>query len=118
MFFAQALAAGRASLVQVDPHLEEASRGLGKRPLETMIRVTVPLVWRGMAAGGLLVFLTTMKELPATLLLRPTGFDTLAVRIWSAADDLLYARAAAPALLLIAVSAVPAYLLATRNHDA
>jgi len=117
MFFAQALAAGRAALLQVDPRLEEASRGLGKRPLETMMRVTVPLVWRGVAAGALLVFLTTMKELPATLLLRPTGFDTLAVRIWSAADDLLYARAAAPALLLIAVSAVPAYLLATRNHD-
>ena len=117
IFFAQALAAGRAALLQVDPHLEEASRGLGRGALDTMARVTVPLVWRGLAAGALLVFLTTMKELPATLLLRPTGFDTLAIGIWSAADDLLYARAAAPALLLIAVSAVPAYLLATRTHE-
>lgn len=117
IFFAQALAAGRAALLQVDPHLEEASRGLGRGSLDTMARVTVPLVWRGLAAGALLVFLTTMKELPATLLLRPTGFDTLAVGIWSAADNLLYARAAAPALLLVAVSAVPAYLLATRSHE-
>jgi iron(III) transport system permease protein len=117
IFFAQALAAGRASLLQVDPHLEEASRGLGRGALDTMARVTVPLVWRGLAAGALLVFLTTMKELPATLLLRPTGFDTLAVGIWSAADNLLYARAAAPALLLVAVSAVPAYLLATRSNE-
>jgi iron(III) transport system permease protein len=57
-----------------------------------------------------------MKELPVTLLLRPTGFDTLAVGIWSAADSLLYSRAAGPALLLIAVSAVPMYLLATRER--
>jgi iron(III) transport system permease protein len=117
VFFAQALAAGRAALLQVDPQLEEASRGLGRGAFDTMARVTVPLVWRGLAAGVLLVFLTTMKELPATLLLRPTGFDTLAVGIWSAADDLLFAKAAAPALLLVAVSAVPAYLLATRSHE-
>ncbi|MFH2071898.1 MAG: iron ABC transporter permease [Actinomycetota bacterium] len=117
IFFAQALAAGRAALLQVNPHLEEASRGLGRGALATMVGVTVPLVWRGLAAGALLVFLTTMKELPATLLLRPTGFDTLAVGIWSAADNLQYAAAAAPALLLIAVSAVPAYLLAARSHD-
>lgn len=117
IFFAQALAAGRAAMLQVGPHLEEASRSLGRGPLATMLRVTVPLVWRGVALGALLVFLTTMKELPATLLLRPTGFDTLAVEIWSAADDLRYARAAVPSLLLVAVSAVPAYLLATRKHD-
>ena len=65
-------------------------------------------------AGGALVFLTTMKELPATLLLRPTGFDTLAVRVWSTANELFYARAAAPALLLLIVSAVPMYYLIIR----
>ena len=58
-----------------------------------------------------------MKELPATLLLRPTGFDTLAVRIWSTANDLFYARAAAPALMLVAVSAVPTYLILTRMRE-
>jgi iron(III) transport system permease protein len=59
-----------------------------------------------------------MKELPATLLLRPTGFDTLAVRIWSAAEELFYGRAAASALLLLAISAVPMYFLVVRSKDA
>ena len=80
-----------------------------------MRRVTVPLMWRGLVAGGGLVFLTTMKELPATLLLRPTGFDTLAVRIWSTTSELFYARAAAPALLLVLVSALPMYFLVIRD---
>jgi iron(III) transport system permease protein len=75
-------------------------------------------MWRGLLAGGALVFLTTMKELPATLLLRPTGFDTLAVRIWSAAEELFYGRAAASALLLLAISAVPMYFLVVRSKDA
>jgi iron(III) transport system permease protein len=81
-----------------------------------MLRVTAPMVRRGLVSGSLLVFLTTMKELPVTLLLRPTGFDTLAVGIWSSADSVLFSRAAGPALLLIAVSAVPMYLLATRER--
>ncbi|MDX1690400.1 MAG: iron ABC transporter permease [Acidimicrobiia bacterium] len=115
IFFAQALGSTRAALIRVDPSLEEASRSLGRGHLRTLAGVTIPLIWRGLLAGGMLVFLTTMKELPATLLLRPTGFDTLAVRIWSAAGDLLYARAAAPALILVVVSAVPMYLLATRD---
>ncbi|HSG78666.1 MAG TPA: iron ABC transporter permease, partial [Acidimicrobiia bacterium] len=115
IFFAQALGSTRAALLRVDPTLEEASRGLGHGPIRTVFNVTLPLIWRGLAAGGLLVFLTTMKELPATLLLRPTGFDTLAVEIWSASTDLLYARAAGPALVLVVVSAVPMYLLTTRD---
>lgn len=117
VFFAEALGAGKAALLQVDPSLEEASRGLGRGPLATLSRVTVPLIWKGLLAGAVLVFLTTMKELPITLLLRPTGFDTLAVDVWSAADDLLYSRAAAPALLLLAVSAVPMYVLTTRTDE-
>ena len=76
----------------------------------------MPLVWRGLAAGSVLVFLTTMKELPATLLLRPTGFSTLAVDIWTASDAVRYSRAAGPALLLIAVSAIPMYLLSARQR--
>ena len=117
IFLAQATGSGRASLLQVNPHLEEASRGLGKGQLRTLREITIPLMWRGLLAGGVLVFLTTMKELPATLLLRPTGFDTLAVRIWSAADELFYARAAAPALLLVALSAIPMYYLAVRQDQ-
>jgi iron(III) transport system permease protein len=117
IFLAQALGSARSSLVQVDPQLEEASRGLGRSGLQTLRLVTVPLIWRGLLVGGALVFLTAMKELPVTLLLRPTGFDTLAVKIWSAADDLLYAQAAAPALLLVAVSALPMYFLVRRSNE-
>jgi iron(III) transport system permease protein len=117
IFLAQATGSAKASLLQVDPSLEEASRSLGKGPLQTLRSVTVPLIRPGLLAGGALVFLTTMKELPATLLLRPTGFDTLAVRIWSAANELFYARAAASALLLLVLSAIPLYFLVLRTRE-
>ena len=61
------------------------------------------------------VFLTIMKELPATLLLRPIGFDTLATRIWSATAEGFWARAAAPSLLLIVVAAVPMAIVSWRQ---
>jgi iron(III) transport system permease protein len=116
VFLAQATGPTRAALLQVDPSLEEASRSLGKGQFATLGAVTLPLIGRGILAGGALVFLTTMKELPVTLILRPTGFDTLAIRIWSAAQELFYARAAAAALLLLVVSAVPMYFLVIRNR--
>lgn len=117
LFLAQATGVGAGALLQVNPNLEEAARGLGKSRLRTLRQITIPMMGRGLVTGGVLVFLTTMKELPATLLLRPTGFDTLAVRIWSTANDLFYARAAAPALVLVAVSAVPTYLMITRLRE-
>ncbi len=118
MFLAQATSAAKASLLQVNPALEDASRSLGRGPIATYMRVTFPLMAKGLLAGGALVFVTTLKELPATLLLSPPGFSTLAVRIWSAADELLYARAATSALLLIAVSVLPVYYLSIRQKDA
>lgn len=104
-------------MLQVNPSVEEASRSLGRGPLQTLRSITVPLIRPGLLAGGALVFLTTMKELPATLLLRPTGFDTLAVRIWSAANELFYARAAASALVLLGLSAIPLYLLVLSTKE-
>ncbi len=117
MFLAQVTGPARASMLQVNPALGEASRSLGHGTFATMVRVTVPLISRGLLAGGALVFVTTLKELPATLLLAPTGFTTLAVRIWAAADELLYARAASSALVLIAVSVIPVYYLSIRPKD-
>ena len=107
LFLPQAVGAVRASLLQVSPHLEEMGRSLGKTPIRVLLTVTVPLVRPGLLTGVALVFLTTMKELPATLLLSPIGFHTLATKIWSAADDGFFARAAAPSLLLILVASVP-----------
>jgi len=117
MFLAQATSAAKASLLQVNPALEDASRSLGKGPIATYFRVTFPLMAKGLLAGGALVFVTTLKELPATLLLSPPGFTTLAVRIWSAADEGLFARAAASSLILIGVSILPVYYLSIRSKD-
>ena len=115
-FLPQAVGATRAALLQVSPSLEEAAQGLGKGPAGVVATVTAPLASSGILAGAALVFLTTMKELPATLLLSPTGFETLATRIWSATTSAFFARAAAPALILIGVSAVPMYLLLIRER--
>ncbi len=117
LFLPQALGAGEASLRQIPPSLEEASRSLGQSWWSTLRRITVPLMGKGLIAGGALVFLTAMKELPATLLLRPTGFETLAVRIFAAASESLYTRASAAALVLLLVSAVPVYLLTIRRTN-
>ena len=112
LFFPAALGATRASLLQISPRLEEAARGLGRTPFKTMLVVTVPLMRPGLLAGAALVFLITMKELPATLVLGPLGFKTLATTIWSASSEAFFAQAAAPALALILVSSVPmAYLM-------
>ena len=78
--------------------------------------VTIPLARPGILAGAALVLLTAMKELPATLLLSPTGWDTLAVKVWTAANDAAYGEAAAPALILIAAAALPMLLLAPRDR--
>ncbi len=97
------------------PRIEEAARGLGYGPLRVLATVTVPLIRRGLLAGAALVFLNAMKELPATLLLRPIGFETLATEIWKYTALGSYSRAAPPALLLILVSAPFVYLLAARR---
>jgi iron(III) transport system permease protein len=110
-FFPQALAGSHAAVVRVSPRLEEAGRSLGRGPATVFLRITAPLVAPGLLAGSALVFLSTMKELPATLLLRPIGFETLATEIWRYTSVAAYSRAALPALLLIALSAPLLWLL-------
>ncbi len=115
-FLPQALGAIRAALLQARPSVEEAARSLGRGPLGVLATITVPLARSGIVAGAALVFLTTMKELPATLLLGPIEFDTLATEVWNATSGAFFARAAAPALLLILISAPPLYLLTIRDR--
>jgi iron(III) transport system permease protein len=115
MFLAQAMGSAEDSLLRASPDLEHASRGLGSGPFATLRRVTLPLARPGLLAGAALVFLSVMKELPATLLLRPNGFETLAVRIWSTTGEGFYTQAATAGLLLLAVSVVP--LLAVTRRD-
>ena len=115
-FLPQALGPLRASLLQVSPSQEEAARTLGRNAFQVLRTVTLPLVRPGAVAAAALVFLTTMKELPATLLLSPTGFETLATRIWSTATEGFFARAAAPALLLLALSSLSLWLLLAQER--
>jgi iron(III) transport system permease protein len=112
----QATRASESALGQLAPSLEEAARTLGRTPWQTLTQVTLPLVLPGLLAGGALVFLTALKELPATLLLRPAGFETLAVRVWIWAEDGFYLQAAPTALLLVLASAAPLYLLLRREQ--
>ncbi len=111
LFLPPAVGAIRAQLLQIDPRVEEAARGLGLSPPRVFLSVTLPLIRSGVLAGGALVFLITMKELPATLLLGPIGFKTLATSVWGASEAAFFAKAALPALLLVLLSSVPMALL-------
>lgn len=112
----QAVRASEAALAQLSPTLEEAAQSLGRTSLKTFLEVTLPIILPGLMAGGALVFLTSLKELPATLLLRPAGFDTLAVRVWIWAEEGIHLQAAPAALLLILAAAGPLYFLLKRER--
>jgi iron(III) transport system permease protein len=105
-FVPQAVGSIRTSTMQVDRRLTEAARTLGRSPLSAFRRVTLPLILPGIATGAALVFLTTMKELPATLLLSPLGFRTLVTYIWRVQEVGAYGQAAIPALVLVVLSAL------------
>jgi len=104
-YLPQALGGVRAALVRLGTRPEEAARTLGDGPTASFVRVTLPAVRPTVLAGGALVFLTVVKELPMALILGPIGFQTLATEIWGAASEGFYARAAAPAAILLALSA-------------
>lgn len=114
-FLPEAVSATRATLLQISPRLEEAARALGRSPMKATLAVTLPLARSGILAGAALVMMTTMKELPVTLILSPTGWDTLPIEIWTAASDGRFSRAAAPAITLIAITALPMLLLNLRG---
>jgi len=103
-FMPQAVGSIRTSTLQVDPKLGEAARSLGSSPVAAFRKITLPLVTPGIVAGAALVFLTTMKELPATLILRPTGFETLVTLVWKAQESAYFQYAVVPSVLLLAVS--------------
>jgi iron(III) transport system permease protein len=115
IFLPQAVGSAQDSLRRASPDLEDASRGLGRGPMTTLMRITLPLAVPGLLAGGALVFMSVMKELPATLLLRPNGFETLAIRIWSSTAEGFLTRASAAGLVLLVVSIVPLFLVMSRE---
>lgn len=111
LFLPLAVGSVRSSVEQSPVRLEEVARSLGSTPRRVLARVTLPLAAPGLAAGAALVFVATMKELPATLLLHPTGTDTLATRLWSFTSTTNYAAAAPYAAALVLFTAVPTALL-------
>jgi iron(III) transport system permease protein len=103
-----------ASLVKITPSMDMAARSLGASPGGVLRRVHLPLLRGGLGCAAILVFVDVMKEMPATLLLRPFGYDTLAVRIWQLTSESFWEAAALPALTIVAGGMLPVLLLIRR----
>lgn len=116
LFAPKATGSVRSAVAQVPVQLESVSRSLGRSKFGTWFAVTARIAWPGIAAGAMLVALTVMKELPATLMMRPTGVDTLATRLWQLTDIAAYGAAAPYGILLIVVASVPALMLARESR--
>lgn len=111
LFLPNAISAMQVPINQAPKALDEIAASLGATRLQTIRRVLIPIAGPGIFAGGALVALSVLKELPATLLLRETGVETLATRLWNETSVSAYAAAAPYALLLVLVAGIPAWLL-------
>jgi iron(III) transport system permease protein len=111
LFLPNALSAISIPLSQSPTSLDEVSASLGLTKLQTLRRVVLPIAGPGIFAATTLVILTVLKELPATLLLRPTGVETLATRLWTETGVAAFSTAAPYALLLVLLAGIPAWLL-------
>lgn len=111
LFMPKAIGTMRAGLADVPGSLVSVARSLGDSPLRAWWRVTVPLALPSVGIGALLVAIATMKELPATLLLRPTGIQTLATELWNRTVVFEFGAAAPYAAVLVLIAAVPAMVL-------
>jgi iron(III) transport system permease protein len=105
-FLAEAVGPVRAGLFQANPRLEEASRALGHSQASTFARVTLPLLRPAVIVSLSLVFLSSMKELPLTMLLAPLGFETLSMNIWQYTENATYAPAAPYALCVLGIASL------------
>jgi iron(III) transport system permease protein len=111
LFLPKALGSVRTTVAAIPPGYEMVARSAGLNPVRSFLKVTVPNTWVGIAAGATLAMLTAMKELPATLMLRPTGMDTLATRMWTDTEVADFAAAAPSAAALLVLAALPAFWL-------
>lgn len=111
LFVAKSVGATRAAIARVPRNLMEISATLGKTRRESFRLVALPLAAPGVLTGALLVLLASMKELPATLMLRPTGFETLATEMWTFTSIYKFSDAAPYALALVLVAAIPTFLI-------
>lgn len=111
LFLPLAVGVVRSSITAIPVAMEDVAGSMGSGRLRTFTRVIAPLAMPGILAGGSLVFLSVAKELPATLLLRPTGTETLASAMWSHTEVAAYSQAAPYAAMLVIVAAIPAFVL-------
>ncbi|BFU45578.1 ABC transporter permease [Krasilnikovia sp. MM14-A1004] len=116
LFLPRAVVSVRAALAQAPPLLDDVAHSLGLSPLARLRRVTLPLIAPGLGAGAALVFVAAVTELTATLLLAPTGTQTLATQFWAYSDSLAYGSAAPYAAVMVLLSAPATYLL-TRDPE-
>ncbi len=100
---------------RIKPSLWQAARSLGASNWEILWRVSIPMLRTGLLSAGLLVFVEVMKEMPATLLLRPFGWDTLATRIFEMTSEGEWERAALPAVTLVLAGLIPVVMLVRRS---
>lgn len=117
LFLARSVGAIRSALARVPENLVEIAATLGQRRSQIFRRVTLPLAAPGVLTGSLLVFLSAMKELPATLMLRPTGFETLATEMWSNTAIFRFSEAAPYALTLVLIAAIPTFLVSRPDKE-
>lgn len=113
-FLAVSLGAVESSLNKIKPNLDEAARSLGYGATRTLIKVHTPMMWSGLLTAGMLTFVDVMKELSATLVIRPFNFDTLAIRVYNLASDERLSEAAAPALAIVTVGIIPVIFLSLK----
>ncbi|HSO06780.1 MAG TPA: iron ABC transporter permease [Pelomicrobium sp.] len=111
-FLSASLQTVEAGLAKIRPSMDDAARSLGAGPAETLRRVHAPMLAKSLLVGGLIVFVDVMKELPATLVMRPFNLDTLATHVYNLAADERLAEAALPSLAIVAVGLVPLILIA------
>jgi iron(III) transport system permease protein len=111
LFLAKSVTSISSSLARIPSSVKDVAATLGMNQWMVIKRVVAPIAFPGIGLGTVLVFLTAMKELPATLMLRPTGFDTLATQIWSAASINRFNEAAPYALILVLIAALPTFLI-------
>ncbi|MBI3575344.1 MAG: iron ABC transporter permease [Gammaproteobacteria bacterium] len=104
-----------SSFERIKPSLWQAARSLGASNREILWRVSIPLLRSGLLSAGLLVFVEVMKEMPATLLLRPFGWDTLATRVFEMTSEGQWERAALPAVTLVLAGLIPVVMLVRRS---
>ena len=114
-FLAVAHGPVESALERITPSIQQAARSLGASHREVLWRIYLPVLRPGLLTAALLVFVDIMKEMPATLLLRPFDWDTLAIRIFEMTSEGEWERAALPALTLVLVGLIPVILLVRRS---